>query len=226
MAVFAYAYGRDAYGQGRYGGDHPVVLIPSVVTTGLPFIVANDRNSVVVCSDTGNASSGPTFRYWFAAPAPIGEALTGDTALPQYYSTDEHGLAPVGSLEFPFKTSKIAQEWNIDGVVVEFTPHPRSVEPGIGSLTFGFTVHVEGYGQVDFAKSDGSHTSGVKVSGALSFSDDLQNGSSSPWPNTRTAYFPIRMNRVRAARPIISANTLCEINVVQLIGKAIPIEQT
>lgn len=227
MSVGVYAYGNAAYGRGRYAGDHPAVLIPSVDNHGIPYIVGNDRYQIVCCTDTGTDSSPPVFRYWYAGPPLWDEALADDPAIPAWFTLDDGGAAPAASIELPFRsiipyrsTVRLPHYISIDGVLVEFRPQPSEAERGLGDVTIGFSVYVEAYGLPTYSRDVGNgQSSGVEVSVTQSWSGNLADQDSATWPNVRTVYLPLRMgSHYRAARPVIFDLTCVEIERVQLIG--------
>lgn len=216
------------YATRPYAGYNPAVTTPSQDDIGVPFLVGNDRYQVIVCSDSGTSASAPSFRYWYAGGAPWGEKIAEDAMNPQFYTTDENGDPVSGSVEFPFrelrlyrKTGFASRTEQVDGVLIEFTPQPLSIEDAINpTTTVSFDVHVEGLGGVNYARlqADGSKT-GVTVSQTQSFSEVISYQPDNPWPNTRTVYLPLRMNdRFRAARIVIENIQLCEINRAELLG--------
>lgn len=227
-ATSTYAYATGRFGQLAYGGLHPAVVTPSQDEIGVPFLVGNDRYQVIVCSDSGTSASAPSFRYWYAGGAPWGEKIALDTMNPQFYTTDENGAAVSGSLEFPFRELRLyrrsgfqSRTEQVEGVLIQFTPQPQAVESTIvGTTTVGFTVYVEAIGSNEYARTQGDGTlTGVAVSLVGTFSEAISSQPASPWPNTRTKYFPLRLgDRVRGARVIIAGIKLCEINRVELLG--------
>jgi len=228
MAGTVGAYGAFRYAGAPYAGASPVTIVPSQSDIGVPFLVGNDRYQVVVCSDSGTSASAPSFRYWYAGGAPWGEKLVQDANNPQFYTTDENGAAVSGSIEFPFRELRLyrrtgfqSRTEQVDGVLIQFTPQPYSIESGINpTTTVGFDVHVEGIGGVNYARvlSSGSYT-GVSVSDTFSFTEAISLQPDSPWPNTREVYIPVRMqDRFRAGRIVITNIKLCEINRAELLG--------
>lgn len=222
MAVLPYAYGLNAYGQGRYGGDHPVVLIPSVERRGIPYITGNDRYQIVCCTDTGTTGSPPLFRYWYAGPPMWDEALTHDPALPPFFALTESNAAPLGSLETSFEPvhlyrSTVVHDATLDGLIVEFIPMPASIESI--SATVGFTAHIEGITFAGYTHEQGSTVSGLTVSNSFTFSETVTLQAGDPWPNVRSVFCPLRMDiRVSKARAVLTDISLCEITTVRLLG--------
>lgn len=211
-----------------YAGYHTAILVPSQDDIGVPFLVGNDRYQVIVCSDSGTSSSQPAWRYWYAGGAPWGEKIALDAGNPVFYTIDETGAPVSGSIEFPFRELRLyrrsgfqSRTEQVDGVLVEFTPQPFLVQSGMDPDTLiGFDVHVEAIGGNEFARiQDDGTKSGVAVSETFSFSEKISFQPEDPWPNTRTKYFPLRMDdRFRGARIIISNIMLCEINRAELLG--------
>lgn len=203
-----------------YAGFARTIITPSQDQIGVPFLHGNDRYQVVVCADSGTGSSVPSWRYWNASGAPWGEVIALDQNSPQFYATDENGLAVQAEIEFPLREIKTNQNLLVSGVLVEFTPQPLALEPGIDPMAaVTFTVRVEGYGLPDFERTDSGRKTGVVVSEPLTFTETIVLEPSDPWPNTRTEFLPCRLNvRLRAARIVITEMSLCEINRVTLMG--------
>lgn len=222
-------YGGTTYGALLYGGESPATVIPTRNVSGILFLTSNDRYQVVTCSYGGTLDVAPEFRYWYAAPPSWAEELNNDSFLPPYYSADEDGTIPTGSLELPFRKLKSPQEMLIKGVVVEFIPRPSSLTSNTvsDSATLGFSVQVEGQATPDYERAVTGGTTGMIVSETLSFSESVTVQPDEPWPNIRTEWFPCRIQqRCRAARVILTSVKLVEILSVQLIGDtSIPVRQ-
>lgn len=222
MAGETYRYGSGAYGAIPYGGEAPATLIPTRNVSGIIFFTANDRYQVITCSYGGTIDTVPEFRYWYANAPGWGETLAGDTLLPDWFSDDEDGAIPVGSLELPYRQTKSPQEMRVEGVTVEFIPRPSIInESGIGSAdNIGFTAKVEGIGVPDFTRdAENSYTSGVVQSDPVSYSLAANDAASTEWPNIITVNLRCRLlQNVRAARVILTDISLCEILSVQLRG--------
>lgn len=218
-------YGTGGYSFGPYAGYIPAVIVASEADDSIPFLAGNDRYQVLVCASSGDSATAPQFRYWYAGGAPWGEVIRGDDENPQFYTVDENGAAPAGSVELPFREIKTNQEAQIDGVLVEFTPQPYNLIAGDDTtVDVGFSCRVEGYGPPDYARVTAPTTTGIAASATVTFAEDLSAQADSPWPNTRTVYIPIRLDvKVRAARVILTAVKLCEINRVTLLGKMVPL---
>lgn len=217
------AIGAARIGGFPISGFRPATVIPSVESRGIPFIVGNDRYQIVCCADTGTASSAPEFRYWYAGVPAWGEVLAGDVRVPVFYAADEDGDPVLGSLESSYKELDPNINELVGSVLVEFTPHPTAVEPGLGDETVGFTVKVEGFGLPDYAKYDGGMASGTVVSNSYTFAESSGTQASDLWPNLRTVRCPVRLNiRVTHARVIFTDISLCEINEFHLIGQQGP----
>lgn len=233
MAVTStYAYALPRYANGRYAGDHPASLTPSQQVLGVPFLGANDRYQVVVCSDSGTSSSAPEFRYWYASTPTWEESLAGDLYFPIGYTVDEDGTPVMGSLETPFREFAMRRsaqvvEATVDGILVEFIPQPAAVDTAVLSTTnVGFSIRVEADGLVDYTRTVTSRTTGVWASATLTFAEELGDQAGTPWPNMRAEYFPIRSQKCRSARVILTNVSLCEIVRIQLLGKLLPARQT
>jgi hypothetical protein len=226
MAVAAarLVYGGAAYGTLPYGGYIPANIIPTRNVSGITFLTSNDRYQVVACSYGGSLSTPPEFRYWYAGPAPWAESLGDDDYIPPFYSEDEDGLLPVGSLELPFRKFSQGQEGEITGVTVEFVPRPSSITHD--TVTSGqdvtFTVTVEAQGVRGYTSGTGITTTGMTSSESFSFAEDAAEQGSTMWPNLRTVFYPTRVQtRCRSARVVVTDVRLCEIVSVSLTGKTL-----
>ena len=219
-------YGGGAYGTFPYGGYIPANIIPTRNVSGITFLVSNDRYQVVACSFGGTLSTPPEFRYWYAGPAPWAESIAQDSFIPPYYSEDEDGLIPVGSLELPFRSFSKGQEGEIAGVTVEFVPRPSAITDD--TITSGadvtFSVHVEASGvRGRTSDAEGTTTTGMLVSDTFNFSEEADVQASDIWPNIRTVWYPTRIQtRCTAARVVLTNIRLCEILSVNLTGKTLP----
>ena len=222
----------------RKNSMNSIVKMFSDVNTGFNGfgpnrVVANDRAQVVICTDDGGLDTNPKFEYWYAgAPQWDGSVLFsgGDQAddVPYYASG---GLSQGSSLQFPYKRpQKTNIEWEIDGFLVDFIPRPADASNygwDLGSTTSTNTVVITGYAVGDgipaFSRSAASATSsGVYSTSALTWSSTYGAGASDIWPNVRTAFFPARMSRVRAARVVLSSVKDARIVSVTLMGKQVP----
>ena len=113
----------------------------------------------------------------------------------------------------------------VDGVLVEFTPQPLSLDPTEITTLVSFSVRVEGYGQMDYARVGAGTRIGIAISGTESFSEAITFQPNDPWPNIRTEFFPCRLStRLRSARVVITDLMLAEINRVTLLGKVSPLD--
>lgn len=216
-----YRYGSSRFGTQPYGGLSPAQVIPTRPVSGIIFLTSNDRYQIVSCSYGGTLDAPPEFRYWYANPPAWGENLNNDQYLPDFYSADENGDIPAGTLELSFRTLKSPQEMLVKGVTVEFIPRPSALtnESLNDTDTVGFSAHVEGQGVPEYTRAASGGTSGMIVSTTETFSELANDQSSSVWPNVRTASLPCRiLQRVSAARVILTNIQLCEIVSVQLIG--------
>lgn len=229
LAPVRRTYGGAAYGVVPYGGTISASIIPTRNVSGILFLTSNDRYQVVACSYGGTLDVAPEFRYWYAAPPSWAEELNNDSFLPPYYSEDEDGTIPTGSLELPFRKLKSPQEMIVKGVVVEFIPRPSSITSDTvsDSATLGFSVKVEGQGTPDYERAVTGGNTGIIVSNTETFSESVTTQPAEPWPNIRTEWFPCRIQqRCRAARVVLTDVKLVQIVSVQLIGDtSIPVRQ-
>lgn len=218
----AYRFGSHRFGFVPYGGLSRSTTVPTRNVSGIIFLTSNDRYQVVSCSYGGTLDVAPEFRYWYAAPAPWAEELSNDEHIPPFYSQDEDGTIPVGSIELPYRAIKNPQEERIAGVLVEFIPRPSSLDSdSVWPVhTVGFSVRVEGQGVQGYqVAGSGGGNVGIVTSNTCTFSEDVDEHGSSPWPNVRTEFFPCRLSsRVRAARVVITDLQLIEIVSVSLMG--------
>lgn len=194
------------------------------ISSNIPYITSNDRYQVVLCADLGSSTTTAEFRYWYAAPPLWGEAVANDGAYPAFHTLDENDQYLPGSLELPFQDFE-NKEADIQGVLVEFNTRPSSISEGIASTySVGFTASVEGYGIPNYSRTTtNSLTTGMHTSTTISYSGEAGYQADEPWPNTRSAYLPVRMNqRVRKARAILTDIHLVEIISVKLMGELHP----
>lgn len=217
-------YGGGAYGVMPYGGYISATIIPTRNVSGIIFLTSNDRYQVVACSYGGTLDTPPEFRYWYAGPAPWAEDLAADGYIPPYYSEDEDGVIPTGSLELPFRKFQQGREGEIQGVTVEFVPRPTALtgDTVTSGANVGFTVSVEAQGVRDYTAGTGASTIGMLASDTFTFSEEVSEQGSSIWPNVRTEWFPCRIsNRCKAARVVIEDIALCQIVGVHLVGSTL-----
>ena len=220
-----FRFGGSRFGRVPFGGDGPATVIPTRNVSGIIFLTSNDRYQVVSCSYGGSLTTPPEFRYWYSGPAPWAEDLAMDGYIPPYYSEDEDGTIPIGSLELPFRKFSQGQEGEIQGVTVEFIPRPSSLTEDVvtSGANIGFSVQVEGQGVRDYTVGTGDQTVGMVTSDTFTFTEESEEQGSSPWPNIRTAWFPCRItNKVKAARVVVSNVQLVEIVGVHLVGTSVP----
>ena len=220
-----FRYGGSRFGRVPFGGDSPATVIPTRNVSGIIFLTSNDRYQVVACSYGGSLTTPPEFRYWYSGPAPWAEDLAMDGYIPPYYSEDEDGTIPTGSLELPFRKFSQGQEGEVQGVVVEFIPRPSALTEDIvtSGANVSFTVKVEAQGVRDWTAGSGAQTVGMLTSDTFTFSEEADSQGSSPWPNIRTEWFPTRLtNKAKAARVVIGSVQLCEIVGVHLVGSTLP----
>lgn len=212
------------YTQAPYVGYANPLGASSQDNLGVPFLLGNDRNQVIVCSSSGDSASTPSFRYWYAGGAPWGESIAGDTNSPVFHTVDEDESPVMANIELPFQEMKAGTGASVDGLYVEYTPQPLSIDPSNGSATVGFSARVEGYGLPSFSTSAGSQTTGVITSEVWTVTIDLADQTDDPWPNTRTVHVPIRLTSiVRAFRVILTDVYLMELNRVTVFGKQRPL---
>jgi len=216
-----YRYGSTRFGGLPFGGGSPASVIPTRPISGIIFLTANDRYQIVSCSYGGDLSTPPEFRYWYAQLPGWAENLNNDDYIPDFYSADENGDIPVGSLELPFRLLKYPKEMLIKGISVEFVPRPSTLtnESLNDSDTLGFSVHIEAQGVPDYTRSGTYGRSGMLSSQTETFSESVMDQDSDIWPNIRIVSMPCRIQqRVSAARIIFSDIKLCQIMSVALIG--------
>lgn len=219
-----------ATGRRALGATDFAYLNAITVTDGIgsmPFLTSNDRYQVIACHQAGTTTMAPLLRYWYAGD-PLWDAdLSGDTANPPAYLTNEYGTPVYGSLELPAQPLKDAKEGQITGILVEFTPFPADLrESEISSAALlGFTARVEGWGLSAYNRTvTGSETSGVIVSTSLDYTTTIAAGNSDSWPNVKTAYLPVRpAGKVRDVRVVFTNITGIKIRRVQLLGDLHPI---
>lgn len=216
-----FRYGAARYGNTVYGGLAPRNVIPTRNVSGIIFLTSNDRYQVVSCSYGGTLDTPPEFRYWFAAPPAWAETLNNDDYIPPWYSADEDGAIPVGSLELPYRRLKAPQEMLVEGVIVEFVPRPSSLTGDVvaSSTTCGFTVFVEGQAVPDYDRTGSGGQTGIIQSATQSWSELASDQANEPWPNIRTVQLHTRIQqRLLGARVILQNVKLVEILAVQLVG--------
>ena len=188
------------------------------------FVEGNDRYQIVSLSVQGTTATSPEFRYWNAAAPQWGEALSSDTSYPAFYTLNEYNEYVPGSIELPFQSMR-DHNIQVEGVLVDFNTRPSSIDEDIADgSSVGFQVRVEGYGVPSYSRTlTGVLTSGIATSTTFVFTSTVQTQAHQTWPNTRTAWFPVRLSqKVRSARVILSDIHLVEILRVQLIGSRAP----
>ena len=193
-------------------------------TTG-QFVQANDRYQVIICTSTGDGVIGPAFKRWYAADAPWGFEVDGGLA-GSYHAQYSMGTV-TGTARLPYKdlTAKAGElvEAEIDGVLVDFIPHPLAVnDDGSTSTTaIGFTVGLNGYG-IGTRTVSSTTVSGINTSTTSTFATTIGAQASDVWPNIRTQFFPMRFAKVRGVQVNISSLKGCRIVKVRLLGKTMP----
>lgn len=196
----------------------------ATLASDVPYLTSNDRYEIALCADRGTSTTDPEFRHWYAGPPLWGEAVAGDASYPTQYTLDENSLYTPGSLELPFQDFK-GKEATIQGVYVEFNTRPSSISESIASTyPIGFTASVQGYGVPNYSRTTtNSLTTGVHTSTTVTYTASAGYQADEPWPNTRGAFLPIRMDqRVKKARVTLTDIHLVEIVNVQLIGDIHP----
>lgn len=197
-------------------------------------MVSNDRSQLVLCTDDGSLDTKPTFAYWYAGSPQWDQSVTFSASgsasdVPYYASGNLDGGAAV--VRLPYKRPQKSNiEWDIDGFLVDFIPRPFAASSSgfdLGTTTSAQAVTITGYAIGDgipaYSRTAASATSsGVYSSSAISWSSTFGAGASDIWPNVRTAFFPARLPRVRAARVVLSTVKDARIVSVTLLGKQVP----
>lgn len=194
-------------------GEHPAVLVPSVSHRGIPFLVGNDRASVVVVSRSGVGDTLPEFRSWTAGPPAWSEALSlQDRAqVVPFYATNERGEPVHGVLELPLQVlGSTRRHWSmeavISGIIVTFEPRPAALQGFDGGLAgvtaLGFDAQVWGIGHPNARRTDPQgRITGVFASDIETFTITAAEVASLDWPNELSVFLPcVVTQRVRGLR--------------------------
>ena len=189
------------------------------------FVQANDRYQVIICTSTGDGIQGPQFKRWYAGDAPWGAGVNAG-GVATYHAQYSMGTV-TGTAQLPYKdlTAKAGElvEAEIDGVLVDFIPHPLAVnDDGSTSTTaIGFTVGLNGYG-IGTRTVSSTTVSGINTSTTSTFATTIGAQASDVWPNIRTQFFPMRFAKVRGVQVNITSLKGCRIVKVRLLGKTMP----
>lgn len=194
--------------------------------SGGQFAQANDRYQVIVCTSTGDGSAAPVFKRWYAADAPWSAevASIGASYHAQYAMGSVQGSALLPYKDLTAKGGELV-EAEIEGILVDFIPHPLVVnDDGSSSTTaIGFTVGLNGYGIAGTTRTVSSTTvSGINTSTTSTFTSTIGAQASDVWPNIRTQFFPMRFAKVRGVQVKITGLSGCRIVKVRLLGKTMP----
>lgn len=185
------------------------------------FLESNDRKQVVWCSNRGDGVTFvPAFDYWFAGE-PLWDVGLQEVAT---YAPMFHD-GQTGDFDLPFQAFDSKGRYNeaeVAGLLVEFIPRPNfsSSQSYATTNSVSFTVKVIGKGVASYAETiSGTSVSGLRTSTNSTFSTQISTTDSNNWPNVRSLWFPLRLDRVTAGRVKFSTIRNCRIVRVRMLGR-------